>query len=87
MKPEGPGESEGRSLINIDLAAEEAALWRARSGHPRRGPIKLGSTAQPGGCVAAAGPRVSLSERPMGLVGACFLDSSCFLARGSGQTH
>lgn len=51
MKPEAPGELGvgGGSLINIDLAPKEAAHWRASSGHPRRGPIKLGSTTQPGG--------------------------------------
>lgn len=38
----------GRSLINIDLAPREAACWRAGPGHPRRGLIKSGSTAQPG---------------------------------------
>lgn len=51
VKPEAPEELRGGggSLINIDLAPKEAAHWRAGSGHPRRGPIKLGSTAQPGG--------------------------------------
>lgn len=38
----------GRSLINIDLAPREAACRRADPGHPRRGLIKSGSTAQPG---------------------------------------
>lgn len=46
VKPEAPREG-GRSLINIDLAPREAALGRAGPGHPRRGLIKSGSTAQP----------------------------------------
>lgn len=45
MKPGAP--SGGRSLINIDLAPREAACGRAGPGHPHRGLIKLGSTAQP----------------------------------------
>lgn len=53
----------GRSLINIDLAPREAACRRASPGHPRRGLIKSGSTAQPGR-QGAAGSGVLPSKRP-----------------------
>lgn len=62
------------SLINIDLAPREAARGRAGPGHPRRGLIKSGSTAQPGR-QGAAGSGVFLSKslpQPPGLAGACF---------------
>lgn len=61
MKPEA---LEGdRSLINIDLAPREAACKRAGPGHPRRGLIKSGSTAQPGR-QGVAGSGALLSKRP-----------------------
>lgn len=64
MKSESPGVGVGgRSLINIDLAPKEAARWRAGPGHPHRGPIKSGSTAQPGR-QGATGSGVLLSQRP-----------------------
>lgn len=52
-----------RSLINIDLAPREAVCRTTDPGHPRRGLIKSGSTAQPGRRgVASLG--VLLSKRP-----------------------
>lgn len=62
MKPEAPGAG-GRSLINIDLVLREAARGRTGPGHPRRGLIKSGSTAQPGR-QGVAGSRGLLNQRP-----------------------
>lgn len=61
VKPEAPRGC--RSLINIDLALKEAARGRAGPGHPRRGLIKSGSTAQPGR-QGPAGSGVLLGKRP-----------------------
>lgn len=71
MKPGAP--SGGRSLINIDLAPREAACGRAGPGHPHRGLIKLGSTAQPRHQGAADSGVPRAKKAPTGLAGACFL--------------